>query len=106
MDLLDAAARRDLLASLPHWRIDPARDALVRTFEFDDFRQAFAFMTEVALGAERRDHHPTWTNTWNRVEVAWTSHDVRGLSARDVAMARATDAAYARFAPRPAREAA
>lgn len=99
MDLLDAAARREAFAALPRWRHDPDRDALVRTFTFADFRQAFAFMTEVALAAERHDHHPSWSNTWNRVEIAWTSHDVNGLSRRDVELARATEAAWARFDP-------
>jgi len=97
MDLLDAAARREAFAALPLWRHDAARDALVRTFTFEDFRQAFSFMTEIALSAERRDHHPDWSNAWNRVEVAWTSHDVKGLSRRDVEMARASDAAFTRF---------
>lgn len=100
MDRLDDAARQDALATLPGWQHDPVRDALVRSFVFDDFGRAFAFMTEVALASERHDHHPTWTNTWNRVEVAWSSHDVKGLSRRDVLMARATDAAWSRFAPR------
>ena len=95
-DRLDDDARRDALAALPGWRHDVERDALARSFTFRDFREAFSFMTEVALLAERADHHPTWTNTWNRVDVAWTSHDVRGLSRRDVELARATDAAAAR----------
>ncbi len=98
MDLLDAAARRDAFAALPAWRHDPDRDALVREFVFADFRQAFAFMTEVALAAERNDHHPEWRNVWNRVEVCWRSHDVNGLSRRDVVLAHATEAAWARFA--------
>lgn len=98
MDRLEPDARREALAALPAWRHDASRDALVRSFTFDDFAQAFAFMTRVALAAEKRDHHPDWSNAWNRVDVAWTSHDVKGLSRRDVEMARATDAAYASFA--------
>ena len=92
-DLLDLAARGEAFAALPAWRHDEARDALVRTFTFADFGQAFAFMTRVALAAERHDHHPEWTNVWNRVDIAWTSHDVKGLSRRDVEMALATEAA-------------
>jgi 4a-hydroxytetrahydrobiopterin dehydratase len=92
-DLLDLDARREALAALPAWRHEAARDALVRRYTFDDFGQAFAFMTRVALAAERHDHHPEWSNTWNRVDIAWTSHDVKGLSRRDVEMALITEAA-------------
>lgn len=103
MDLLDSATRHEAFAALTRWHHDVARDALVREFEFEDFAQAFAFMTRIALAAERRDHHPDWSNTFNRVIVAWTSHDVKGLSRRDVEMAHATDAAYALCAREPAR---
>lgn len=82
---------RDALANvLPGWRLEG--EVLRRSFRFDDFGQAFAFMTQVALYAERHDHHPEWSNVWNRVEIALTTHDAGGLTSRDVAMARAIDA--------------
>ncbi len=82
---------RDALANvLPGWRLEG--EVLRRSFRFDDFGQAFAFMTQVALYAERHDHHPEWSNVWNRVEIALTTHDAGGLTSRDVAMARSIDA--------------
>ena len=68
------------------------RDAITRDFLFADFSEAFAFMTRVALLAEVQDHHPEWSNVWNRVTIALTTHDAGGLSARDVRMAEAIDA--------------
>ncbi len=84
--------RAQALDTLDEWDHDEARDAIVRTFTFADFSAAFAFMTRVALLAEKADHHPEWTNVWNRVDVALTTHDAGGLSHRDVAMAEAIDA--------------
>ncbi|MES2096026.1 MAG: 4a-hydroxytetrahydrobiopterin dehydratase [Pseudomonadota bacterium] len=84
--------RADALDALDEWDYDDARDAITRTFTFGDFSEAFAFMTRVALIAEKNDHHPEWTNVWNRVDVLLTTHDAGGLSVRDVAMAEAMDA--------------
>jgi 4a-hydroxytetrahydrobiopterin dehydratase len=84
--------RADALDALDDWDYDDARDAITRTFTFGDFSEAFAFMTRVALIAEKSDHHPEWTNVWNRVDVLLTTHDAGGLSVRDVAMAEAMDA--------------
>ncbi len=92
---LSEAARDQLLADHPDWALDPARDAIVRTFRFADFSAAFAFMTRVAMLAEVQDHHPEWSNVYNRVTIALTTHDAEGLSARDVAMAGAIDALLA-----------
>lgn len=83
--------RADALDGLPDWDYDEARDAISRSFTFPDFSAAFAFMTRVALLAEKSDHHPEWTNVWNRVDVLLTTHDAGGLSARDVAMAEAIE---------------
>jgi 4a-hydroxytetrahydrobiopterin dehydratase len=63
--------------------------SIARTFKFTDFSEAFAFMTRVALAAEKADHHPEWFNVYNRVEVTLTTHDAGGLSTRDVALAKA-----------------
>lgn len=86
----------DALETLPLWSDLPGgRDAISRTFVFPDFNAAFAFMTRVALKAERMDHHPEWTNVWNRVEVTLTTHDAGGVTALDVEMAAFMDAAAA-----------
>lgn len=91
VEQLDDEARAAALEALADWDYDDARDALTRRFLFADFSEAFAFMTRVALLAEVHDHHPEWSNVWNRVDIALTTHDAGGLSARDVAMARAID---------------
>ena len=93
---LDDAGQASLLAAHPDWRLDAARgegrDAIVRDFRFADFSAAFAFLTRVALLAEAQDHHPEWSNVYNRVTIALTTHDAGGLSQRDARMAKAIDA--------------
>jgi len=89
---------KEMLGALPHWRLETQREAIVREFVFADFRQAFAFMTEVALAAERRDHHPEWANVFNRVTMLLTTHAVGGLSALDAELAASADEAYSRYA--------
>ena len=84
----------EALKSLPDWRVaDDARPALTRTLRFADFNAAFGFMTRVALLADKADHHPEWSNVYNRVEVLLTTHDAGGVTERDVAMARFIDEA-------------
>lgn len=92
---LTGAKRRDALDDLPGWSEAPDRDAIRRSFRFADFSAAWAFMSRVALLAEKMDHHPEWSNVWNRVDIVLSTHEAGGLSGRDVAMARAIDA----FAP-------
>lgn len=75
------------LARLPGWSAVEGRDAVARTYRFEDFSAAWAFMTRVALKAEQMDHHPEWSNVYNRVEVVLTTHDCDGVSERDVALA-------------------
>ena len=89
---LDAAARTALPGTLPEWTLVQGRDAIRRQFRFADFSAAWAFMTRVALLAEKLDHHPEWSNVYNQVDVVLTTHDAGGLSARDVALAQAMDA--------------
>jgi 4a-hydroxytetrahydrobiopterin dehydratase len=84
---LTSAERDAAIAALPAWTYDPDRDAITRRFTFADFNQAFGFMTRVALLAEKADHHPEWSNVWNRVDILLTTHDAGGLSKRDVALA-------------------
>ncbi|MCO6484584.1 MAG: 4a-hydroxytetrahydrobiopterin dehydratase [Saprospiraceae bacterium] len=75
-------------------------DGLVRTFAFASFREAFAFMTEVALAAEKMDHHPEWTNVYNRVSVRLSTHDAGGkVTERDRRLASVMDTVYLRYAP-------
>lgn len=80
-DLLSDDEIAELLTEHPKWRRDG--EALRRSYEFADFRSAFSFMAHVALIAERLFHHPEWSNVYNKVELAITSHDVGGLSSRD-----------------------
>ncbi len=84
--------RADALDSLSEWDYDDGRDAITRSFTFNNFGEAFAFMTQVALMAEKADHHPEWSNVYNRVDILLTTHDAGGLSARDVDLATQIDA--------------
>ncbi|MGE0313529.1 MAG: 4a-hydroxytetrahydrobiopterin dehydratase [Lautropia sp.] len=89
---LDDAALAQHLAALPRWRYTPDRGGVIgREFVFDDFGQAFSFMAELALFAERHDHHPEWSNVYNRVRIELTTHDANGVTAKDVDFARAAD---------------
>lgn len=82
------------LAKLPSWRkAEGSRDAISRTFRFSDFTAAFSFMTRVALMAEKMDHHPEWTNVYNRVDVTLTTHDADGVTELDVILGRLMDTA-------------
>jgi len=88
-----------LLAQLPAWRMRPERGGtLSRTFVFHDFAQAWGFMSQVAVVADRRNHHPEWSNVYNRVEVTLTTHDVDGLSMNDIDLARFMDQVAAALA--------
>lgn len=77
-----------LVGALDGWAFTRDGDAIGRTFEFGDFSQAFAFMTQVALVAEKMDHHPEWSNVYNKVQIELTTHDADGLSMLDMKMAR------------------
>lgn len=78
-----------LLAECPEWRLRADGKAIERDFAFGDFNAAFGFMTRVALYADKVDHHPEWSNVYNRVHITLTTHDADGLSARDAEMTRA-----------------
>lgn len=81
------------LKDLPGWAYDAHARAIRRHFAFADFAEAFAFMTRVALAAERMNHHPDWTNVWSKVDIALSTHSAGGVTALDLALARAIDAA-------------
>jgi 4a-hydroxytetrahydrobiopterin dehydratase len=80
--------REHMLARLKGWTLLPDRDAIRKRFLFRDFNEAFGFMTRAALAAERLDHHPEWTNVWNKVEVTLTTHSAGGLTVKDAELAR------------------
>ena len=88
--LLTSGERASLAARLPGWGIDG--EHLRRTFRFVDFAEAWAFMGQVAGVAEALQHHPDWSNSWNQVEIAVTTHSAGGLTRLDVAFVEAVDA--------------
>lgn len=90
---LSETARSSLLQPLfeTGWQMVEGRDAISKTYEFNSFVDAFAWMTRAAFWAEKWDHHPEWSNIYNRVTVVLTTHDVDGLSARDAKLARKMD---------------
>lgn len=92
MTTLDSSAVARFVAASPAWRFCEDRGGVIeRSFVFDSFLEAFAFMTRVALIAERLGHHPEWRNVYNRVDVLLTTHDAGGLSDKDVALSRMID---------------
>lgn len=97
LERLTGTARTAALAGVPAWSEVEGRDAITRTFKFSDFSAAFAFMARVALLAEKHDHHPEWLNVYDRVEITLSTHDVGGLSQRDIQLATAVD----RLVPAP-----
>lgn len=99
MRTLGPDAIASLSRTLPGWQFDTRRGGtLSREFVFDDFVQAFGFMAQVALAAERLNHHPEWSNVYNRVAVTLTTHDAGGLTELDVELARAAERAVAAVA--------
>lgn len=88
---LTDSERRSGLAELTQWQQAEGRDAIRRAFKFRNFSEAWGFMNRVALLAEAQDHHPEWSNVYNRVEILLTTHDCDGLSARDLRLARDID---------------
>ncbi|MEO1104899.1 MAG: 4a-hydroxytetrahydrobiopterin dehydratase [Pseudomonadota bacterium] len=82
-----------LAADLPKWTLEADGKAITRTIKFDDFVSAFAFMTKIAIAAEKADHHPEWSNVYNRVSIRLTTHDAGGLTDKDTALAKIIDAA-------------
>lgn len=93
-DRLDQSAIDGALGGLNGWTLDDGQ--LYRKFEFPDFARAFGFMSSVALLAERLNHHPDWSNVYNRVEIRLSSHDVGGISERDFTLATRIDALLAK----------
>jgi 4a-hydroxytetrahydrobiopterin dehydratase len=82
---------KQALKRLPDWELAPGREAITRKFQFVDFDAAFAFMTRCALMAAKTDHHPEWSNIYNRVEVTLATHDAGGVTRKDIDLAAAMD---------------
>jgi 4a-hydroxytetrahydrobiopterin dehydratase len=92
MQKIEPSRLASLLTELPQWRYQPERGgSITRDWVFVDFNEAFAFMARVALLAERYDHHPEWSNVYNRVSITLTTHDAGGLSSRDLELAQRID---------------
>ena len=92
-DRLEGLRRQEALNSLPDWQTQTDRAAIARPLMFEDFNSAFSFMAKIAMKAEAMNHHPEWSNVYNRLEIVLTSHDVDGLSERDVKLAKFIDVA-------------
>lgn len=91
---LTEAEREAALAKLQAsgWSLLEDRDAIQKSFKFSSFVDAWAWMSKIALVAEKMDHHPEWFNVYNRVDVTLTTHDAGGLSSLDITLAEAMDA--------------
>ncbi len=94
---LSAETRKSALKGLSGWTEVPGREAITRTFTFKDFNEAFGFMSRAALVAEKTDHHPEWRNVYRTVEVVLATHDVGGVTARDIDLAKAMNAIASQF---------
>lgn len=90
--LLTKAEREDALVDLEGWSLVEGRDAISSQYNFENFIEAFGFMTRCALEAEKMGHHPEWTNIYNMVQVTLSTHDVNGLTEKDIALAHTIDA--------------
>ena len=91
VEKLQGAERASALAGLEGWTEVENRDAIEKSFRFKNFVEAFSFMTKVALLAEKADHHPEWSNVYNKIDIVLTTHDAGGLSRRDIDLAKAID---------------
>jgi 4a-hydroxytetrahydrobiopterin dehydratase len=91
--MTDAIGASKALSQLTDWNAVSGRDAISKSYKFGDFNAAFGFMTRVALKADKMDHHPEWSNVYNKVDVVLTTHDANGVTAKDVELARFMDEA-------------
>ena len=93
VEKLSGPLLEELLATLDGWMKVKDREAIYKQFVFTDFNSAFGWMARIALAAEKMDHHPEWFNVYNRVDVTLATHDVKGLSERDIKLAKMMDEA-------------
>ena len=87
------------LKELTGWALGADGKSITRRYELKDFSEAFGFMTQVALAAEKLDHHPDWSNSWNKVDILLSTHSANGLTSLDLQMARQIDAIFALTEP-------
>ena len=92
VDILSKSDRATALRRLKSWREADAGKAITKTFSFDDFSGAFGFMARVALVAEKMDHHPDWSNSYDKVTVTLSTHSAGGVTDSDILLAEAMDA--------------
>ena len=91
IEKIDPQTLESNLRSMPGWEIKKGGQAICKNFKFIDFNQAWGFLNRIALLAEKMNHHPEWSNVYNRVEITLTTHDAGGISMRDIAMAKEID---------------
>ena len=89
--LIEADALEEQLKALPGWQLDAAGKSLSKSFVFADFSACFGVMSRIALAAEKLDHHPDWSNVWNRLDIRLSTHDAGGLTGLDMQLARQID---------------
>jgi 4a-hydroxytetrahydrobiopterin dehydratase len=94
--ILTAAERAAALATLPGWQARADRDAIEKTYVLRDFAEAFGVMARIAVTAEGMNHHPEWSNVYNRLQVVLSTHEAGGVTERDIALARAFEQAVGR----------
>ena len=94
--MIDSLLRQQL-HNLPLWILDESKGVISRTLEFKDFENAFAFMSQIAKAAEQHKHHPEWRNVYNKVWITWTTHDVNGLSVKDIQLAQICDQLFLQY---------
>jgi len=94
---LTGEARTEAFKEIPQWSMLENRDALFRKFQFKDFKDAWNWMSLVAIVAEELDHHPEWFNVYNRVEVTLATHTCNGISSLDVIMAKRMDTFFEEY---------
>jgi 4a-hydroxytetrahydrobiopterin dehydratase len=92
--LLTEDERRKFAEQLPDWQIDEASASVSRNFSFSNFIEAFGFMSQVALHAEAMDHHPEWSNVYNKVSITLTTHSAKGLTKLDLELAKLIDKTF------------
>ena len=85
------------LASLQLWHLDAKLGSITREFKLTDFVSAFEFMKQIAIEAESHNHHPEWRNVYNKVWITWTTHDVNGLSIKDIQLAQICDQLFLQY---------
>ena len=91
---LTEVERQSALATLAGWRFDATANALVKEFKFPNFVEAFGFMARAALLVQAADHHPDWSNSYNRVTIGLSTHDAGGVTAKDVELAGKVEALH------------